>query len=58
MSHPDFTKIGLGAPKPITRTGKAWPSPEGIDIKAAYTPDDVTGLEPVSYTHLTLPTKA
>ena len=45
MSHPDFTKIGLGAPKPITRTGKAWPSPEGIDIKAAYTPDDVTGLE-------------
>ena len=45
MCHPDFTKIDLGTPKPITRMGKAWPSPEGIDIKAAYTPDDGTGLE-------------
>ena len=50
---PDFTKIELGEPQSPERSGKAWASPEGIDIKAAY---DASDMDAVSYTHLTLPT--
>ena len=41
MSHPDFTKIDLGSTKGIERNGKAWSSPEGIDIKASYNSSDI-----------------
>ncbi len=42
---PDFTKIDLGTPTSPSRSGTAWLSPEGIDIKPAYGPDDTAGLE-------------
>ena len=32
-----------------------WETPEGIPVQPIYTADDI---DPVSYTHLTLPTKA
>ena len=43
--NPDFTKIDLGSPKTTPRSGEAWTSPEGIDIKAAYEASDITGLD-------------
>ena len=45
MSNPDFTKIDLGSPISPNRSGEAWPSPEGIDIKTAYGPADIAGLD-------------
>lgn len=42
---PDFTKIDLGAPIGYNRSGSSWPSPEGIDIKAAYDASDISGLD-------------
>jgi len=46
---PDFTKIDLGALQSSARNGQthgdAWPSPEGIDVKAAYGPEDISGLD-------------
>ena len=42
---PDFTKIDLGVPKGAERASKAWASPEGIDIKAAYDIRDMNGLD-------------
>ena len=50
MSAPDFTKIDLGPAKsdsdngPNAAQSPAWQSPEGIDIKSAYTPKDIEGL--------------
>ncbi len=41
----DFTKLDLGNAPQTQRSGAAWPSPEGIDIKAAYGVDDVAGLD-------------
>ncbi|MGJ8560955.1 MAG: methylmalonyl-CoA mutase [Litorimonas sp.] len=41
----DFTKRPLGAAPSRPRHGDAWPSPEGIDIAAAYGPVDVDGLD-------------
>jgi len=43
--NPDFTKIDLGAAKDTNRSGKPWASPEGIDVKAAYSPADMQGLK-------------
>lgn len=40
----DFTKRALGPAPSLPRPGNAWPSPEGIDIAAAYGPADVSGL--------------
>ena len=45
MTSPDFTKIGLGSPPSAGRSGTAWPAPEGIDIKAAYSAEDIAGLK-------------
>ena len=42
---PDFTKIGLGSPPCTSRHGEAWTSPEGIDIKTAYSAADMQGLD-------------
>ena len=43
--NPDFTKIDLGTPLESERSGEAWPSPEGIDIKAAYDVADIADLD-------------
>ncbi|MDB2438994.1 methylmalonyl-CoA mutase [Hellea sp.] len=45
MSNPDFTKIDLGNASSAERAGKAWESPEGIDVKAAYDASDISGLD-------------
>ena len=42
---PDFTKIDLGSPISSERAGEDWPSPEGIDIKAAYNAADIASLD-------------
>ena len=45
MSFPDFTKIDLGTSRPIQRAAKPdWNAPEGINIKSAYTSEDLAGL--------------
>ncbi|POA49967.1 methylmalonyl-CoA mutase, partial [Pseudomonas sp. GW460-R15] len=39
----DFDDIALA---PVDRTGgEAWATPEGLDVKPAYGPDDVAGLD-------------
>ena len=44
--------------KPL-KLAEPWKNAELLDIKPVYTRQDLEGLEhPVSYTHLTLPTKA
>ena len=40
----DFTKIDLGTPSALDRTGDEWMSPEGIAIKAAYDANDTAEL--------------
>ena len=44
MTMPDFTKLSLGSVSRQSREGASWTSPEGIEIKAGYGPDDVSGL--------------
>jgi methylmalonyl-CoA mutase len=49
MNFPDFTQIALadlprGAEGP-EREGEPWTTPEGIDIKPAYTAADIAGLD-------------
>lgn len=44
MTHPDFTKISLGTASPAQRSGTPWLSPEDINIKAAYGPEDISKL--------------
>ena len=45
MSFPDFTKIDLGTSRPIQLAAKPdWNAPEGINIKSAYTSEDLAGL--------------
>jgi len=48
MSAPDFTKIDLGSAKSgdgsSPTKSPAWQSPEGIEIKPAYSPQDIDGL--------------
>ncbi len=45
MTGPDFTKIDLGAPigRPLP-SRENWQAPEGINIKPAYGPDDISDL--------------
>lgn len=46
MSLPDFTDMPLPITAEATRqSGPAWKSPEGIDVAAAYGPDDVRSLD-------------
>jgi methylmalonyl-CoA mutase len=48
MSHPDFTKIDLGAPSAAAApsTGaEAWTSPEEIAIAPSYSAADTAGLD-------------
>ncbi len=41
---PDFSSLDWRAPRPSSpRAGEAWTTPEGIDVKPAYTADDATG---------------
>jgi methylmalonyl-CoA mutase len=45
---PDFTQIAyapLAAAPPAPATAAPWTTPEGIDVKAAYGPDDLKGLD-------------
>jgi len=47
-TFPDFTKAELGAPhaKAAAPTlGEPWHTPEGIDVKTAFTADDTKGLD-------------
>jgi|GEM_PF-3101810 len=66
---PDFKNIditsGLCGAKPAATATETWTTPELIPVKPVYTKTDLEGLEhlnfmsgipPVSYTHLTLPT--
>ena len=45
---PDFTKLDLGTPhaKAVApKTGEAWETPEGVEVKTAYTEADRAGLD-------------
>ncbi len=42
---PDFTKIDLGTSPTFARSETLWSAPEAIDIKSAYGPKDVAGLD-------------
>jgi methylmalonyl-CoA mutase len=45
---PDFTKLDLGTPhaKAVApKTGEAWETPEGVEVKTAYTEADRSGLD-------------
>jgi len=45
---PDFTRLGfdeLVLPSASTPTGATWETPEGIGVKPAYDPPDLTGLD-------------
>lgn len=44
MTHPDFTKIDLGAKSGSPEPGEDWISPEGIPVKSHYSASDVEGL--------------
>ncbi|MGB3456869.1 MAG: methylmalonyl-CoA mutase [Litorimonas sp.] len=44
----DFTKLPLGPAPELARSGPVWTSPEGIDVKAAYGPEDTAGLAPLN----------
>jgi methylmalonyl-CoA mutase len=50
MSTPDFTKIPFAAPNPtdVHTVENIWQTPEGIDIKSAYTAADSA---PLDFTH-------
>ena len=45
MTTPDFTKLPLPSLDRSACQGSTWTSPEGIEIKSAYGPDDVAGLD-------------
>ncbi|WP_298913292.1 methylmalonyl-CoA mutase [uncultured Algimonas sp.] len=45
MTFPNFTALPLGPAPDRPRTGQAWTSPEGIEIKPAYDPGDVADLD-------------
>ena len=48
MSHPDFTKIDLGAPRPAkgeAATRESWTPSENVPIRPAYTEKDRDGLD-------------
>ncbi|MEM7730113.1 MAG: methylmalonyl-CoA mutase [Pseudomonadota bacterium] len=45
---PEFTRLPLGPAPRFERSGSAWTSPEGIDVKAAYGPDDTASLSPLN----------
>ncbi len=43
---PDFTGVDFAPPQTAAeRTGLAWTTPEGIDVKPAYGPDAIAGLD-------------
>nr|BFE61792.1 methylmalonyl-CoA mutase [Dactylosporangium thailandense] len=46
---PDFSEVALGTPRvePAGRgePGEVWATPEGIDVKGVYGPDDLAGVE-------------
>lgn len=47
-SFPDFTRLDLGAPRPAKGKpllGEPWQTPEGIEVRTAYTADDCAGLD-------------
>jgi methylmalonyl-CoA mutase len=48
MRTPDFSKIALPPTPSMAREGSVWTSPEGINVKSAYGPDDVSGRSPLN----------
>ena len=45
---PDFTKLDLGTPHAkaaAPKLGEAWETPEGVEVKTAYTEADRAGLD-------------
>ena len=58
---PDYTTVELGTVAPVGDNPVAaepWVTPEGIDVKAVYTPADVDGLAfLLSLIHISEPTR-